>query len=269
VTTRLLALLLCLIGGAAEAETRLSGRAIQGGLLVGRTDPGARVTLDGRSIRVSPEGVFALGFGRDAKAKAELEIRAPGGQLETRTLTIEKRRYHVQRIDGLEEAKVTPPPEVVERIRSETEAILAARRTDSAEALFAGGFVWPTKGPISGVFGSQRILNGQPRAPHYGVDVAAPVGTPILAPAAGTVALAHADLYFTGGTVILDHGHGVSGVFAHMDKVEVRTGQRVRQGERLGTVGKTGRVTGAHLHWGMSWFDERLDPALLVPPMPE
>ena len=265
----LLAVWGALAAGAALADTVLEGKPIQGGLLIGRAAPGSSVTLDGRPLRASPDGTFAVGFGRDAPAKAVLEIRAPGQEPEVKRLTIARRKYLVQRIDGLDEAKVTPPPEVIERIKAEGEAIRETRRRDSVEALFAGGFVWPTTGPISGVFGSQRVLNGQPRAPHYGVDVAAPVGTPIVAPAAGAVALAHPDLYFTGGTVILDHGHGVTSLYAHMDSVEVKEGQRVTQGERLGTVGKTGRVTGAHLHWGMSWFDERLDPALLVPPMPE
>jgi len=263
----LVLLLAVLLTHSAWAETKLEGKAIQGGLMIGRTTPGVSVALDGRQIRVSPDGVFAIGFGRDAPAKAKLEIRETGGRVETRAITIAKRQYLVQKIDGLDEARVTPPPEVLERIAKEGQAITAARLRDSVDALFAGGFIWPTTGPISGVFGSQRVLNGKPRAPHYGVDVAAPVGTPIVAPAPGVVALAEPDLYFTGGTVILDHGHGVTTVYAHMDKVEARQGQRVRQGERIGTVGKTGRVTGAHLHWGMSWFDERLDPQLLVPPM--
>lgn len=264
-----LALALLLAGSPLAAETTLEGKPIQGALIVGRTTPGSSVTLDGRRVRVAPDGVFALGFGRDAPAKAVLELRKPDGKTEIRAIAVAKRKYLVQRIDGLDESKVTPPPETVERIASEGKAIVEARRRDGAEALFAGGFIWPTKGPISGVFGSQRILNGKPRAPHFGVDVAAPVGTPIVAPAAGVVALAESDLYFTGGTVIVDHGHGVTTVYAHMDTVEVTPGRRVGQGERLGTVGKTGRVTGAHLHWGMSWFDERLDPALLVPPMRE
>lgn len=264
-----LALVFLLSGGPIAAETVLEGKAVQGGLIVGRTAPGSTTKLDGRSVRVSPDGVFALGFGRDAAAKATLEIHAPDGKVEIKTIAVAKRKYLVQRIDGLEESKVTPPPEVVERIQTEGKAIVEARNRDTAEALFAAGFVWPTKGPISGVFGSQRILNGKPRAPHYGVDVAAPVGTPIIAPAGGVVALAEKELYFTGGTVILDHGHGVTTVYAHMDRVDVAPGQKVGQGERLGLVGKTGRVTGAHLHWGMSWFDERLDPALLVPPMTE
>lgn len=266
---RLAFLALFVIAGSALAETTLDGRAIQGGLVVGRAPAGSSATLDGRNVRVSPEGIFALGFGRDAPAKARLDIRGPDGKVETREIAVAKRKYLVQKIDGLDEARVTPPPEVEERIAAEGRAIVAARHRDSVEALFASGFIWPTKGPISGVYGSQRVLNGKPRAPHFGVDVAAPVGTPIVAPAPAVVVLAEPDLYFTGGTVILDHGHGVTTVYAHMDKVEAEVGRSLKQGERFGTVGKTGRVTGAHLHWGMSWFDQRLDPALLVPPMTE
>ncbi len=162
---------------------------------------------------------------------------------------------------------VTPDAKVLKRIRREAKAIGKIRRLDTAETWFADGFVWPVRGPISGVFGSQRILNGEPRCPHYGVDIAAPRGTPVTAPAPGRVALAEADLYFTGGTVMLDHGHGVSSVFSHLDRVSVTVGQVLRRGEALGTVGASGRATGPHLDWRVNWFAERLDPALLVGPM--
>jgi murein DD-endopeptidase MepM/ murein hydrolase activator NlpD len=163
---------------------------------------------------------------------------------------------------------VEPSEEDLARIKADAEAIAKARARDSAEPLWDTEWRWPVVGRISGVFGSQRILNGQPRRPHYGVDVAMPTGTPVVAPADGVVSLAHGDMYFTGGTVILDHGHGVGSLYAHLSAVDVAEGTRLRKGERLGAIGATGRATGPHLHWGMTWYALNVDPALVVPPMP-
>ncbi len=266
-TLLILVALLATLGGAA-AETTLQGNLVQGGLLIGHTDPDATVVLDGRIVRVDSDGVFLLGFHRDAPASAELTVTAPDGSVDRRSLTIAARAYDIQRIDGLPSRMVTPPPEVTERIRRENARIAALREVDRPESQFRSGFVWPAIGRISGVYGSQRILNGEPRQPHYGVDVAAPVGTPIKAPADGLVVLAEGDLYYTGGTVILDHGHGLSSAFLHLDSVSVKVGDRLRQGDVLGALGATGRVTGPHLDWRMNWFEARIDPQLLVPPMP-
>ena len=248
------------------ATLEVAGQAVQGGLVQGRVDPGSAVMVDGRPVRVSPDGEFLIGFGREA-TKAALEIAYPDGKRERRDIAVAPRRFDIQRIDGLPEKMVTPPPEALERIKRENEQVAAVRRRDDARTDFRAPFQWPVLGRISGVYGSQRILNGQPRAPHYGVDIASPVDTPIRAPADGIVTLA-ADLYFTGWTVILDHGHGLSSVFMHMNAIAAEAGQRLRQGDMLGRLGATGRVTGPHLHWGMNWFSTRLDPALLVPPMP-
>jgi len=258
--------LFALLPPAAALE--LEGSFRQGGLVFGTTEPGTDVRLAERSVRVSPEGRFVIGFGRDAEGVAELRLRYPDGREEKRTFPIEKRTYDIQRIDGLPQKMVTPPDDVLARIRAENEKIARVRAVDRAEALFASGFVWPARGRISGVYGSRRVLNGEPKRPHYGVDVAAPVGTPITAPADGVVVLAEKDLYYTGGTVILDHGHGLTSAFLHMQDVLVQVGARLRQGEPLGTLGGTGRVTGPHLDWRMNWFDQRVDPQLLVGPMP-
>jgi len=188
----------------------------------------------------------------------------PDGKEETWTLTIRAREYDIQRIEGLPQKMVTPPAETLARIRAESAKVRAARDIDSAETHFSVPFIWPAKGRISGVYGSQRILNGEPRQPHFGVDVAAPTGTPVHAPAAGEIRLAELDLYYSGGTIILDHGHGLSSSFLHMSRVDVVVGQQVAQGEVIGAIGATGRVTGAHLDWRMNWFEQRLDPALLV-----
>jgi murein DD-endopeptidase MepM/ murein hydrolase activator NlpD len=255
--------------GLARGEAlRLDGQFIQGGVIFGHSVPGARVVLNGRDVRVSPAGSFVFGFGRDAPETAQLEISYPDGTQDRRTLRIETRQYKTQRIDGLPHKMVTPPEDVLARIRAENKTIAAARAVDRPEALFESGFDWPVTGPISGVFGSQRVLNGEPRRPHYGIDIAAPEGSPVRAPADGIVAIAEADMYYTGGTVLLDHGHGLTSVYSHMKDVTVKPGQVLRQGDILGTVGATGRVTGAHLDWRINWFKERLDPAYFVPPMP-
>lgn len=253
---------------AAAGTLELDGQLRQGGLVFGTTEPGAAVRLGERNVRVSPKGRFLLGFGRDAPGEAQLVVTFPDGTTESRTLRIEKRTYDIQKIDGLPSKMVTPPEDVLARIQAENAQIAKVRKVDRPEALFESGFVWPATGRISGVYGSQRVLNGTPKRPHYGVDVAAPVGTPITAPADGVVVLAERDLYYTGGTVILDHGHGLTSAFLHMKDVLVEVGVRVRQGEPIGTLGATGRATGPHLDWRMNWFDQRLDPQPLAGPMP-
>lgn len=255
---------------AAQAGfLRLKGDFVQGGLVLGRTEPGAEVALDGRALRVDPKGNFVFGFHRDAPAEARLSVRFPDGRTEERALAVEARDYDVQRIDGLPPRMVTPPDAVLARIKAENAKIAETRRNDGATPYFLDGFVWPTLGRISGIYGSQRILNGQPRQPHYGIDIAAPAGTPVRAPAGGVVTLAEDDLYYTGGTIILDHGHGLTSAFLHMKDVEVTLGQTVAQGARLGTVGSTGRSTGPHLDWRINWFQARIDPQLLAGPMPK
>ncbi len=246
----------------------LTGNFVQGGLVHGRAEPGTRVEFDGRAVRVSEDGIFIIGFGRDFPATARLYWYGADGGRRSLSLAIKARKYEIQRIDGLPKKMVTPPREVLARIRRENGAIAAVRRRDSPAPWHASGFQWPLRGRISGVYGSQRILNGQPRRPHFGLDIAAARGTPVHASTDGRVALAERDLYYTGGTVMLDHGQGLTSVYSHMRTVTVRPGQFVRRGEQIGTVGATGRVTGPHLDWRLNWFRQRLDPALLLGPMP-
>ncbi|MBX3493326.1 MAG: M23 family metallopeptidase [Parvibaculum sp.] len=247
----------------------LQGPMEQGSLVIGMVVPGARATLDGAELPVAENGLFAFGFDRDHGPAARLAITYPDGTRIERRLDIAPREWAIQRIDGLPQKYVTPPPETLARIARERELKTAARTARVDDTWFAEPFIWPATGPISGVFGSQRIYNGEPRRPHYGVDVAAPTGTPIVAPQAGVVTLAEADMYFEGGLVFLDHGHGVTSVMMHMSRVDVETGQRVEQGETIGAVGSTGRSTGPHLHWGMFWRGAQIDPATLVGPMPD
>lgn len=262
-------LLALVIAGPAWAGTlELNGDFQQGGLVQGRTEPGAEVTLGERSVRVASDGRFLFGFGRDHGPTARLSVRFPDGTSEVRDLAVAKRQYKIQRINGLPKKMVTPPESEWPRIKAENKSIARARAQDRAEPMFESGFVWPVIGRVTGVFGSQRVLNGEPRRPHFGIDIAGPEGTPIQAPADGVVTIAHDDMYYTGGTVLLDHGHGLTSVYSHLKDVLVKEGDRVSQGTTIATLGSTGRSTGPHLDWRVNWFTERLDPALLVGPMP-
>ena len=264
--------LLCVLAVAGlgpAAALDLAGPVTQGGLVVGRVEPGARVALDGRALRVAADGRFLLGFGRDHGPKAELKIIAPDGRETVRPLAVAKRRYLIQRIEGLPQALVTPDAATAQRIKDDRDVIAAARGHDDADLRLGQGFVWPAAGPVSGVYGSQRILNGAARAPHVGLDIAGPEGAPVVATADGVVALARDDMVLTGKTVIIDHGHGLTTSYVHLSEVSVSAGAHVRQGAPIGRIGKTGRVTGAHLHWGVHLFDVALDPALLVPGSPD
>ena len=251
------------------APVALDGAAIQGGVVRGRVAPGSRVWLRGEPLRVSAQGRFVFGFGRDEAGAAALEIEAPDGRRQRRSLLIAERRYAEQRIDGVPERTVTPPDAALSRIRDEAGQVRRARSADTAHDAFAGPFRWPLHGPITGVYGSQRFYNGQPRRPHFGVDIAMPAGTPVVSPAAGVVRLAHPDMFYSGGTVVIDHGHGLFSTMLHMDRVDVSVGDALVAGQRIGAVGAGGRATGPHLDWRVNWFAARLDPMLLAGPMPE
>ena len=255
---------------AAETGVRLDGPRTQGGLLRGRVPPGSTIEYEGDPVRVSEDGWFLVGFGRDAPPEAELVVVFPDGRREAQVLKVTRREYDIQRIDGLPPRKVTPRTEEdLARIRAEVEMVKKARAIDDPRADFLGGFRWPIKGRISGVYGSQRILNGEPRRPHFGIDIAAPAGTKVAAPADGVVTLVHPDMFFSGGTMIVDHGHGLSSAFLHLSRILVEEGARVTQGQPIAEVGSTGRSTGPHLDWRMNLFGRRIDPALLVGPMPK
>ncbi|MBC8267746.1 MAG: M23 family metallopeptidase [Rhodospirillaceae bacterium] len=264
-----LVLVLFLFSPRADAgEVSLEGNFIQGGLVIGKTEPGNRVELDGKRLALSTDGRFLIGFGRDAPDQAVLNITGSDGKSDRRTLNVATRQYKVQRIDGLPAGKVTPKPEDVARIKADNAGIGRVRGLDTADAYFAGGFIWPVTGPLSGVFGSQRILNGKPKNPHNGTDIAAPEGTIIKAPSDARVALVNDDMFYTGKTLMLDHGLGLTSVYAHMSAILVKQGAMVKKGTPIGKVGKTGRVTGAHLHWGVTLGRTHLDPALIAGKMP-
>ena len=251
----------------AMPELTLAGPLVQGGLALGQAPPGWAVTLDGAPVAARADGRFAVGFGRDHPGTAVLRAEGPDGAVE-RALPVAAREYRTQHLDGLPPRLVSPAAADLERIRREQAAVDAARAVVSDLAGFLGPFRWPVVGPVTGVYGSRRVLNGEPRQPHYGIDIAAPEGAPVAAPAGGRVTLAEPDLFFSGGTVILDHGLGVSSSFLHLRDIEVGVGRRLAAGERFATVGSTGRSTGPHLDWRMNWGAVRLDPQLLAGPMP-
>lgn len=266
--TLLLALTVTVAHAGNTIPIEFEGELIQGAIVIGRTDPQANVRFDERPVRVGPEGHFVIGFDRDAPRKQSLAVELPDGRYIGRELEIARRDYDIQHIDGLAPEQVSPPPEAIERILRDVEIVKQARERDDPRQDFLQAFQWPVLGRITGVYGSQRVLNGEPKRPHYGIDIAAPAGTVVQAPAAGIVTIAEPDMYYSGGTILLDHGHGLSSAFLHMQQLDVEVGQRVEQGERLGEVGATGRSTGAHLDWRMNLFDLRLDPRFLVDPMP-
>ena len=274
----LLAILLAGCAGTPHAQTaRRTGDAVapvrasplpasasQGARVIGRSHPAATVMVDGRHVRVASDGSFVFGIGRDASGEIVVSVRQPGTGVVEHRITVMPRDWPIERIAGVPPATVNPPPEIAARIAREQAQVVAARARDDAREDYAQPFIWPVRGRISGRFGNQRIYNNTPKSPHSGMDIAVPQGTPVKAPAAGVVTFAAPDLYLTGGTVLLDHGHGVSSNFLHLSRLDVRVGDRVEQGQVIGAVGMTGRATGPHLHWGMNWFEVRIDPLLVL-----
>jgi len=265
---------LLLLGGsltgahAQQDGITLNGTLTQGSLIRGQVAPDAVVTLDGETLSLNSEGKFVFGFPRDAGLSHKLKVELADGTSSVREITLTKREYNIQRIDGLDSKMVTPPKAVLERIRQDNVNVAKARsKVTDADALFTR-FEWPAKGPITGVYGSQRVLNGVPKWPHFGVDVGGPTGSPVTAPVQGTVTLAE-DLYYSGNTLILDHGMGVFSTFLHLDSITVKVGDTVAQGEQIGTIGATGRATGPHLDWRINLGKMRLDPQTVVSGTPD
>ena len=259
---------LIFICNAAQA-VELKGDPIQGGLIFGTAEPDSIISLDGRAVAVSTTGQFVLGFGRDESGTRELKITSPTGEVFQSSLVVQSRDYAIERVDGLPPATVTPDPSATARIREDARMVATARQHRDDHAYYSTGFKWPEKGRISGVYGSQRVLTGEPRRPHFGLDIAAPEGTPVFAPADGLITLTHPDLYFSGGTIILDHGQGLSSTFLHLSKILVEAGTFVKQGDLIARIGATGRASGPHLDWRMNWLDRRVNPQPLMPPAGE
>ena len=236
----------------------------QGAMLVGHTEPGNTVVFQDRSVSLTPRGYFVIGLSRDVKGPVVVAV-GNGKDTQKFSYSVAQREYKVQRVDGVPQRTVTPPSaEVLKRIRKEGRLVRQARADDDRREDFLQGFIKPLEGPITGVYGSQRVYNGVPKNPHYGLDIARPTGTVVIAPAAGIVKLVHADMYYSGGTLVIDHGYGLTSSFIHLSGTLVKEGQRVEAGDAIAKVGATGRATGPHLDWRVNWFSVRLDPALVL-----
>jgi len=239
------------------------GKFLQGHYIVGITNPSAKIIVGKKEVKVSKDGYFVFGLDRDRKFDLTI-TKIINGKKEIIIKKVIKRNYNIQRIDGLEQSKVTPPESVYKRIKEENNRIGEARAVNSDLPFFKDQFIMPVEGIISGVYGSQRILNGKPRWPHYGIDIAAKKGTMIKSSGSGVVTMAEDDLYYTGGTIIMDHGHGISTIYSHLENIMVSVGDKINQGDIIGTVGSTGRSTGPHLDFRVNWFQTRLDPMSLL-----
>jgi len=259
ITYSLIFFFVCFNVGAVEFK----GKFIQGHFIIGQTEPNSKIMIDKKEIKVSKDGFFVFGIDRDRKFDI-LITKISNEKKEKIVKKVFKRKYKIQKIDGLPENKVTPPEEVYKRIKKENNAIGEARAINSDLNYFKNKFIMPLDGIITGVYGSQRILNGKPKWPHYGIDIAAKQGTHIKSSANGIVTMAEDDLYYTGGTVIMDHGHGISTIYSHLENVLVSVGDKINQGDIVGTVGSTGRSTGPHLDFRINWFQTRLDPMSVI-----
>jgi murein DD-endopeptidase MepM/ murein hydrolase activator NlpD len=259
--------LLFLLTVSSANALEISGHWQQGAVLIGQVPKGIAVEYNQRKLQLTNDGKFVIGLGRDAPATAVITTISQG-KSETHKFTVKAREYNIQRVEGVPQATVEPSKQQTERIAREAELVKKARKVDLPLNFFAQKFQWPLLGPISGVYGSQRVYNGVPGSPHVGLDIAKPVGALVRAPAGGKVTLVHSDMFLSGGTLIIDHGHGLSSTFIHLSKILVKEGDKITQGQDIALVGKTGRASGPHLHWAMNWFEERVDPQLLLEPQP-
>ena len=269
---RLRVLLLTLISSHLFSDTidpiEISLDVLQGGIVVGKVVPGYRLTYSDRELHIASSGTFVFGIGRDASGYAELKVFERNEAMSSKKIEIIERDYNVQYVEGVPQRTVTPTETDLAKIRRDAVLVKAARKHVLLEPLFLEGFVRPIQGQITGIYGSQRIYNGTPGRPHYGIDYAAPSGSKVFAPAPGIIRLSESDLFYSGGTIILDHGYGINSSFLHLSQLLVEVGDRVNFGDVIGLVGSTGRSTGPHLDWRMNWFDVRIDPEIVLDVLP-
>ncbi len=262
--------LLCSIAPAVAEPVKLvslSDDLVQGGVVFGRLQQPAKVWVDGRAVDVDAQLRFVFGLDRDAPETLTITTQLQGQEQQQWHYEVATRHYNLQKITGIKRSIMQPSAADIKRIKADVREAKAARKQDLALDAWQQRFIWPITGRITGVFGSQRVYNGVPSRPHYGVDIAAPTGSAVVAPAGGVITLANPDMFYSGGTVFIDHGRGLSSAFLHLSKLDVSVGEKVTQGQLIGEVGASGRSTGPHLDWRMNWFDRRVDPQLLVPPM--
>ena len=252
----------------ASFALELRGSLQQGGLVLGTVEKGSRAYYLDEPLQLTDQGQFLLGLGRDAPDTIEIRMVDEDQMQTIHKFTVIQRDYRIQRVNGVPAKTVTPNESDLARIRNDVVLVKRARRDITNAIDFLDGFERPLEGPITGVYGSQRVYNGVPKNPHFGVDYAAPTGTEVKAPAAGIVRLAHPDLFYSGGTLIIDHGHGLSSSFLHLSDILVAEGSRVMHGQPIAKVGATGRATGPHLDWRMNWRQQRIDPQLVLETLP-
>ena len=248
----------------AKPSLSFSGEVKQGGLILGKTEPNNSVTLNGKALKVAVTGHFVFGYGRDETNPHKLIVTNNAGEETVKWLTPKAREYNIQKIEGIKKSIMKPNPKAVARAKQDSKQVKAARATDSDYLSFTTGFKAPMSGTVTGVYGSQRFYNGVPKTPHYGIDYAGKKGDPVKAPADGKVVLNVPDMFYSGGTIIIDHGHGINSTFLHLSDSYVKVGDWVKQGDVVAAVGSTGRSTGPHLDWRVNWFNVRLDPALAL-----
>lgn len=259
---------LFLIATPAFALQILKGEWQQGAVIIGQVPSGTTVSYDGRNLQLTSKGEFVFGLGHDAPSTIVINT-TKNGVSEQHAFNVKARAYDIQRVEGVPQKTIEPSKEQTARIKQEAALVTNARKVDLPLDFFTQKFQWPVVGRISGIYGSQRVYNGIPGSIHAGVDIAKPVGTMVRAPVGGVVTLVHDDMFLSGGTLIIDHGHGLSSTFIHLSKILVKKGDKITQGQQIALVGQTGRASGPHLHWAMNWFTERVDPQLLVPEMPK
>ena len=252
---------------SASDDPKFVGTFQQGGLVLGQLAEGETVSYKGKSLKINNKNQFLLGFGRNEPSEVEITVHDQLGERNI-ILNIAARDYAIQKIEGVSQKTVNPSKEHLNRIQQDAASVRKARRLISNQDDFTAGFIEPSSGPITGVYGSQRFYNGVPKSPHYGIDYAAPIGTPVIAPAGGIITLVHNDMFYSGGTLILDHGHGLSSTFLHLSQILVTQGQRVTPGMVIAKIGASGRATGPHLDWRMNWLDQRIDPQLVLRTLP-
>lgn len=264
----LILLLSTQVATAADYFLQIKGKPLQGALMIGKTNPEASVKINDKTIKTDPQGYFMFGFGRFEEQNKTISINHNGVQYQT-TVPLITRQFPTEKINGLPPSKVNPPKQRLQQIKREQAQVKQARSIWSEQPHFRQNFIWPAKGRVSGVYGSRRILNGEPKRPHYGMDIANQTGTAVIAPASGIVRMAVTDHYYTGGTIIIDHGYGLNSTYLHLNKLSVKQGQEITQGQKIGEIGATGRATGPHLDWRINLgVNLRLDPQLIIPPQP-
>ena len=258
---------ICLLGFmaiSARAEIILSGEIKQGGLIVGKTTPNSTVKLNDRLLPVSANGDYVFAFSRDDSNQYKLTVTSPDGKVEQKTLVPAKREYKISRVEGIKKSIMSPNKQAQQRAKQDRDMMVEVRKISSDLTHFSQGFIAPREARITVLYGSQRFYNGVPKNPHFGVDYAGAIGAPVKAPAAGTILLWVPDMFYSGGTMVIDHGHGITSNFLHLSASLVKVGDKVEQGQVIAEVGNSGRVTGPHLDWRMNWHKVRFDPELAM-----